>query len=265
MFRNRYPERAEIYALFDAESAAVRETDKACLDIPYGSHPRCRFDVFSAARSAPLVVFVHGGYWQSLSKERYSFVAKPLVELGYSVAVLGYPLAPDRTVAQIITDVLSGLTGIVTWLDRQSCKPGKMIVTGHSAGGHLATCAALGWNTRTPAISALIPISGIFDLEPIVDTSLNRVLGLDKVVARSSSPINQPPPAMPVTAFVGEAETKEFRSQSSRYIEHCNAIGPAPAGLINISHANHYSVLLDFLQPGSKIVDKIDDHMNQRG
>ncbi len=265
MFRERYPERGEIYARFDAESAAMRQSATTFLDVPYGQHPRCKFDLFPAAKSAPLVVFIHGGYWQSLSKDRYSFIARPLIDLDYSVAVLGYPLAPDMTVTQINANVLSGLTEIIMWLGRQNSIPGRMIVTGHSAGGHLATCAALQWSGRMPAITALMPISAIFDLEPIIHTSLNQVLGLDTAAAKASSPISQPPPTVPVIAFVGGAETEGFILQSRNYVDHCNATGSAPAKLIRIGQANHYSVLLDFLQPDSKIVGKIDDHMNLRG
>ncbi len=208
-------------------------------------------------------MFIHGGYWQSLSKDRYSFVAGPLLKFGFSVAVLGYPLAPDAAFPEIITSVLSGLSAVTALLDAENNTPNGIVVSGHSAGGHLAACAAL--RSQKSAISALVPISGIFDLEPIIETSLNGVLGLDSVAARTLSPIKQPPPAMPITAFVGGSETAEFVSQSRRFVDHCVATGSVPAEMISIDKANHYSILLDFLQQESKIARKINDLMKRRG
>lgn len=264
VFRERYPERDQIYARFDQESEALRHTAKALLDVPYGHHPRARFDLFWATRNRRLVVFIHGGYWQSHSRDRYSFVAAPLIKQGYTVAVLGYPLVPEITIAGINSWVLDGLRQINELLRSENQEPDRMIMTGHSAGGHLAACASLKWDSASQPLSALMPLSGIFDLEPIIETSVNKALCLDRATAQASSPIHQPPPPAPVVAFVGKDETRGFQRQSRNFVDHCNASNPGRAELVLIDHANHYSILLDFFQPDSKIVGKINDHMDCR-
>lgn len=264
VFRERYPERDEIYARFELESQALRHSANALLDIPYGRHPRARFDLFWGARNSQLVVFIHGGYWQGHSRDRYSFVAAPLVKLGYTVAVLGYPLAPEISIAGINSCVLEALREIGSVLRGKNHQPDQMILTGHSAGGHLATCASLEWDQSQLSIAALMPVSGVFDLEPIIETSINKVLCLDLEAAAALSPMRRPAPSVPVVAFVGNDETQGFISQSRHYVDHCNASDRGCAELVRIDRSNHYSILLDFFQPDSKILGKINDHMDLR-
>lgn len=264
VFRERYPERDQIYARVDQESAALRRSANVLLDIPYGHHPRSRFDLFWAVQSSKLVVFIHGGYWQSHSRHRYSFVAAPLVKLGYTVAILGYPLAPEISITGINTCVLDALREICSVLRRKGREPNRMIITGHSAGGHLATCASLEWGRHQPSIAALVPVSGIFDLQPIIETSLNKVLCLDQEAAAALSPMRRSPPSVPVVVFVGDDETDGFISQSRNYVDHCNASGHGRAELVRIGRSNHYSILSDFFQADSKLVGIIADHMDLR-
>lgn len=257
VFRDRFPDRGEIYHRFDKESRAVRKHIDATLDIAYGPHPRCRFDLFLGRKKAPLVVFVQGGYWQGLTKDRYSFVAAPLVQRGFNVSLLEYPLAPEARVAEINACILAGLGAMTEALAEMDSEPNAVILTGHSAGGHLATCAALDWGSRVPVICGLVPISGIFDLEPLLKTSLNAALRLDAASARERSPLRKPPVNVHTAAIVGASETKGFIRQSEQYIAHCNRLGQSKAQLVRIEGANHYSILLDFFQHDSIIVNKI--------
>ena len=257
MFRDRFPDREDIYKRFDEESLAARKHLDATLDAAYGAHLRCRFDLFRGQKNAPLVLFVHGGYWQSLSKDRYSFVAAPLLQHGFNVALPGYPLAPEFRIAGISACIRAGLEAVIDALAEDDRKPSKVILTGHSAGGHLATCAALDWGGLAPAIVGLVPISGIFDLEPLLTTSLNTALRLDAESAREVSPLRKPPVDLPTTAIVGTNETKGFVEQSERFIDHCSRLKRSKAELVRIPGANHYSILLDFFQNHSIIVNRI--------
>ncbi len=253
VFRQRYPERGAIYARFEVASAELRRREEGLLDLPYGAHPRCRFDLFPGKAGAPLVVFLHGGYWQSLSKDCYSFVAAPFLRMGMTVALLGYPLAPEATIEDIQRHVLSGLEEVFRVLDVRTEGPDAWVLTGHSAGGHLAASAACDWSDRLPRLRGLVPISGLFDLEPLIETSLNRNLRLDREGARALSPLLCRPAEVPLTAIVGAAETSGFLLQSERFLDHYLRAGRSDARLVLLPEANHYSILLDLLQPHSEI------------
>ncbi len=255
VFRQRYPERGAIYVRFDVASAALRRENQGLLELPYGANPRCRFDLFLGKAGAPLVVFIHGGYWQSLSKERYSFVAAPFLREGMNVALLGYPLAPQATIADIQGHILSGLDAVFGALAEQAHMPEAWAICGHSAGGHLAASAAQAWSARLPRLCGLVPISGLFDLEPLIETSLNETLNLDLESARALSPLLQSPAEAPLTAVVGAAETSGFLIQSERFLEHYRRSGRSDGRLVLLPEANHYSILLDFLQPHSQIAE----------
>lgn len=253
VFRQRYPERGAIYARFDVASRSIRREYQGLLDRPYGAPSRCRFDLFLGNPGAELVVFIHGGYWQSLAKERYSFVAGPFLQAGMSVALLGYPLAPEATIAEIQGHVLSGLEAVFGLLDAEARMPETWVLTGHSAGGHLAASAASAWGERLPALSGLVPISGLFDLAPLIETSLNETLELDGESAKTLSPLHWNPAEVPLTAIVGAAETSAFLIQSEQFVDHYRRSGRSDARLVLLPEANHYSILLDVLQPHSQI------------
>ncbi|MCR9136136.1 MAG: alpha/beta hydrolase [Alphaproteobacteria bacterium] len=263
VFRNHHHERDKIYARLEAESEALRRSQDALLDIPYGPHPRSRFDLFIAPTSKKIVVFIHGGYWQGHSKDRYSCVAAPMVERGYTTAIVGYPLAPEVSINTIKSCVLDALDEICLTMGRHTHRPDRVLLAGHSAGGHLATWASLAWDQNRLPVSAVIPISGIFNLVPIIETSINESLGLIPASAMALSPISYDPPAMPVVAIAGCCETEGFKTQSRDYVDHCNSSDHGSAELVWIDRANHYSILLDFFQTNSKILGKIDEYMDR--
>ena len=249
VFRDRHPERVDVYRRFDDASAAARAMLACRLDLPYGSHPRQRFDLFPGRPGAPLVVFVHGGYWQSLDKQRYSFVAAPLTARGFTVALPNYPLAPESRPEAGVESIRNCLPAILATLEQP---PAAVIATGHSAGGHLAAVLAL-----AGGVEACLPVSGIFDVEPLVETSLNVALALDQVRSRALSPISMPPAAgCRLVAMVGSDETAEFVDQSQRYVRHWQAGGGA-AELVSLAGRNHYTVLCDLLEEQSLIVGEI--------
>ncbi|MBL8584278.1 MAG: alpha/beta hydrolase [Rhizobiaceae bacterium] len=249
VFRDRYPERTEVYRRFDEASAAARQTHGCRLDIRYGPHPRETFDLFTGKSGAPLVVFVHGGYWQSLDKQRFSFVALPLVARGFAVALPNYPLAPESPPEAIVGSVTRCLPAVLGAL---GAAPSSIIATGHSAGGHLAAMLSLGH-----PVAACVPISGIFDVAPLLHTSVNAALALDAARAAAISPISRPPRrGCRLVALVGGDETAAFTAQSESYVRHWRDGGEV-AELVSLGGRNHYTVLCDLLEERSRIVAEI--------
>lgn len=210
---------------YDRMSEALRAGLPGRPDLAYGTSERQAIDlVLPDAPDPPLLVFIHGGYWHSQDRKRFAFVAGPLVEAGAAVALLGYDLAPAVRVEQIVEQVRFGLA----WLYRQGAKLGfdreRLVVAGHSAGGHLAAMAlATEWRARGlpfDLIKGVCPISGIFDLEPIRRCYLNDVLAMDEAEAARNSPIRLAPQTRcPVVVAVGGDETPAFLDQSRRYAE----------------------------------------------
>jgi arylformamidase len=170
--RRRVPDAGVIAERWKVASAAYRETAHAELDLRYGPGDRHRNDLFSADRDAPHVVYVHGGYWQSGDRKLYSFLAEGLNARGLTVAVPSYSLCPSVSVLDIVGELRGFLA--VLW-KRTRVHP---LVVGHSAGGHLtAAMLATDWRDVPDVPGELarggIAISGIFDLQPLVSTSIN--------------------------------------------------------------------------------------------
>ncbi|MCX8005079.1 MAG: alpha/beta hydrolase [Burkholderiaceae bacterium] len=208
-----------------AESAAATRRRHACLlDLPYGETAAERVDVFPArAADAPLLVFIHGGYWRSLDKGDFSWLAPPFVERGVAVALPNYGLAPATPIEDIVRQMLA----MLAWLYRHASELGfdrsRIVVAGHSAGAHLAAMlAAARWQDYAAdlppqMIHGALLVSGIFDLEPLVYAPFVNVdLRLDVARARRLSPAYLPPAsAAAVVVAVGAEESGEFRRQSA--------------------------------------------------
>ena len=259
VFRDRYPEREAVYRRFDSESSEARRTLGCLVDVAYGEGERERFDLFLGEAVGPLIVFVHGGYWQSLSKDRYSFVARGLVQKGFSVALPNYPLAPVVPLAQIVESLYRCVPAIFAALSDAGRAPPFWIVSGHSAGGHLAAMMAIAdWPARrvNVPLAGCVPISGIFDLQPLIGTSLNRVLRLDLHGAAILSPARICAHGARMAAVVGADETPSFITQSENYVRHWQACG-GRAELALLSKRNHYTILCDLTEEQSAIEGRI--------
>jgi len=219
--RARVPEHPEIFARWAREAEDYRaETLKqgsAELGLSYGDTPRQFIDLFlpAAGDTAPLAMFIHGGYWRSFDPSSYSRMARGLNGRGVAVAVVGYDLCPIVTVADIIEQIRRACIFLWQRFGR------RMLATGHSAGGHLASAmVATDWHALYPKAPAdLVPagyaISGVFDLTPLLNVSTNQDLRLDAEAARRVSPLFWPvPPGRRLDAVVGDLETSEFKRQS---------------------------------------------------
>lgn len=222
--RAAIPDHPQIFARWADQAAATRRLRAGLLDLPYGESPGERLDLFPARQdAAPLFVFIHGGYWRSLDKSDFSWIAPPFVQRNIAVALTNYGLAPATPVEEIVRQQLRALAWLYRNGDRLGFDPERIFVGGHSAGGHLTVMlmAAL-WpvfGTDLPAnlIKGGLAVSGIYDLEPLVHAPfINTDLRLDAQRARLLSPVHLPPAAdAPLITAVGGLESGEFRRQNA--------------------------------------------------
>ncbi|TMQ13681.1 MAG: alpha/beta hydrolase [Deltaproteobacteria bacterium] len=255
--RTRIAEFSSIVARWQAASAAYRPTARADLDQPYGPADRQRYDLFRAGSpAAPLLVYIHGGYWQLGGREDTAFVARAFAAAGIDIAIPSYSLCPAVSVMQIIDELRRCLA--VLW-----AATGKHpVVAGHSAGGHLtAAMLATDWR-RWPGVPADLvragcAISGVFELAPLIPTTMNRALQLDHAAARDASPMlwPPPPPGRTLIAAVGADETPEFHRQSRALTERWAAAGVA-AEYLSIAGTHHFTVVDELTRPGA-LFDRI--------
>jgi arylformamidase len=261
--RAAFPDHPDWFARWAADSAAARADLGGHLDLRYGSGPKQTLDLFPAARPRGALLFIHGGYWRALDKSDHSFVARPLVEHGTGVAVLNYDLCPDVSIARIIEECREAMA----WLTREGARHGvpveRLVVAGHSAGAHLvAMLFATDWaayGVPASAIAAGVAISGVFDLEPLVQVSFNAELGLDTGKARAASPVYLTPRVRaPLLLAAGAKETSEFIRQSWLLWERWPECHPSGRkGPLFVPERHHFSVVSDLGDPGSELVTLI--------
>ena len=222
--RDMIPEFADILASWRSRAQSARETAAGRYDLAYGSGPRERLDLFPAAEpDAPLLVFIHGGYWRSLDKDHFSWVAPPFVARGISVAVLNYDLAPAASLQTITLKVLRAIEWLYRNAGAHGADPRRLFVAGHSAGGHLGAMAMAAlwpiWDPDLPVdlVKGGILVSGLYDLAPLVQASfLNVDLKLDAHSADQLSPAWIPPACRaPLITAVGALESSEFKRQNA--------------------------------------------------
>ncbi len=233
---------------WSARSAALRDRQPAELEMAYGESPRQRFDLFRCGlKAAPLLAFIHGGWWQRNSKEVFSCMAEGPMAAGFDVAMIGYTLAPEARLTRILDEVQRALDAIV---DHQARSGGarSLILSGWSAGGHL-TAAAL----DHPAVAAGLSISGVFDLEPIRLSYINEKLRLDPEEAARLSPLHQAPSRKPLVAAYGLAELPELQRQSVEFAQRHGNID-----LLPMDGHDHFSILEEMARREGRIVRQIE-------
>lgn len=218
-------------------------------DLRYGPGARERLDFYAAGKpKAPTVMFIHGGYWQMNDKELFSFVAEGPLAHGINVAVVEYTLAPDARMDQICDEIRRSVTWLLDNLPRLGGDPAKLYVTGHSAGGHLTAIAM-----ANPKVAGGIPISGLFDLEPIRLNYLNDKLKLDEAESARNSPIRHlPKQAGPSIVTVGAAELPELVRHSAEYAQAWTAAGLKGRYMPLPGH-DHFSILEELASPDGKL------------
>lgn len=236
------PGHPEIIARWHRESSAYRAAHAGELDVIYGARPRSRVDVFPApggGRGA-LIVFIHGGYWRSFDKSMFSHVAGPANAAGHDVAVAGYSLCPEVTLADIIDE----LRQCCLFLGQRYRR--RLLVAGHSAGGHLAAAmAATDWplyGARPDLVQGCLTISGLFDLRPLLATPYNEDLRLGPATAAAASPLFWPVPyPVPLDSWVGAGESFEFLRQARSLPAAWAGLG-LPCRFEAVPGENHFSI-----------------------
>jgi arylformamidase len=261
MYNNRdlVPEHAEHFRRWAALSADVVRSQPRELDIRYGGGSNEHLDVFPGGDGAPVVVFIHGGYWRALDKRDHSFVAPAFTAAGACVVVPNYALCPEVTIPQITMQMVHALAWTFRHAARYGGDPRRITVVGHSAGGHLAAMLlACDWpvyGKDLPAnlVKNALSISGLYDLEPIMHTPfLKESLRLTAADARKASPALLPAPAQGTLYTVaGAQESEEFLRQNESIRKAWGAqrvpVCEALPGL------NHFSVLEAVAQPGHRL------------
>lgn len=250
------PDHPTYFARWDKDSAYVRSELECELDVPYGPDPRHRIDLFPAANARGTLMFIHGGYWRSLDKGMFSWLASSWVAAGVSVAVPNYRLAPHVTLEDIVEDIVAATNWLFLNGVKYSLATERVVLSGHSAGGHLtAAMFATPWGRFKfdPArIAGGVPFSGIFDFAPLLQHSYNADLKLDASCAARLSLLDKKRTlAAPLVVAAGAAESSEFQRQS-RDLAH--AWQPLAEFLL-LPGLNHFSIVDSFAERGQPLYD----------
>lgn len=270
--RAAVPDFPDIVRGWERRSDSLRRRVSFHGDLRYGKRERERLDIFPADRGdAPLHVFFHGGYWQSLGKEVFHFIAEAFTSRGIAAALVNYPLAP----AASMDEIMASCRNAMLWLHRRGgeygCDPDRIYVSGHSAGGHIvsmlmaADFPAHSHGAPMDLIKGGCAISGLFDLSPIRLSYLNDALGLDEDAARRNSPLFlSPAGGSPLIVCVGELESDEYHAQSRTFSTAWTGKGAAVTE-ITASDANHFTILDHLVEVDAPLHTSILDQMEARG
>lgn len=252
-----------ILARWKAAAAEARDTLTARRDIPYGPGEAETFDLFQPDRTntpLPLLVFIHGGYWRSLSKNEFSWVARDFVARGIKVAIVDYTLVPQVTLETLVRQNLAAIAALWKGAKGFGVDRERIVVSGHSAGGHLT---AMMLAARWPQFDAALPetvvrggvaVSGLYDMEPLRNTPyLNADLQLTLDRAAPLSPLYMTPAtSAPLVTAVGGEESDEFK-------RHNREIGMAWSHVLRedvpLPGANHFSACERFATDGERLFE----------
>ncbi|WP_245588980.1 MULTISPECIES: alpha/beta hydrolase [Actinoalloteichus] len=238
-------------------------------DLSYGTDPEQAFDYFPASRAgAPLHVFVHGGYWQELSRHDSAFPALDLVPAGAAFVALGYGLAPAHDLAEIVASVSLGIRRLCQHRSELPGTPSEVHLSGTSAGAHLVASALLdveGWRrdgldpSRDVASATLL--SGVYELEPLRHTYVNDALGLDAAAAAAHSPLLAlRSPLPPLLVALGRNETEEFGRQHREFVDRARAVGTEVTDVV-VPGRDHFDLPLDLGRRGTVVGDAVRRRM----
>jgi arylformamidase len=239
---------AALIAERNATSERLRAGLRSYLDLPYGDHDRTKIDIYPGTDAgSPCLVFVHGGYWQRNSREMFAMLVEGLAPHGWSVAILGYSLAPEAPLTQIVGEISKALD----WLAANGGSygiSGPVVLSGWSAGGHLAAMAL-----DHPRVAAGLAISGVYELAPIRDTGLNTALKLTEAEIADLSPLRLPASRKRLDIAYGTSELPALVLDSI-YLHEKRSKENAPGELLPIDGADHFTILNELRRPDGKLV-----------
>jgi arylformamidase len=249
-----YPELAKVRA---AQARKVRESAKSWLNVAYGTSAREKLDIYAADNPrGPVLVFIHGGYWRSGSKEENCNFVPTFTRRGATVAMVEYDLCPQVTVADIVRQTRASIAWVYRNIRNYGGDPAKIFISGHSAGGHLTAMAlAHDWSGEGlpgDLIKGAIATSGVYDLEMVMKISVQEQVQMTTDLARANGPLLQPPRVKcPLIVAVGGDEPFGWQQMSKDYYEYCRRNGVSAEYLVEPG-ANHYTMsehLLDESSP----------------
>lgn len=233
--------------------------------LAYGPGVKHTIDLFLPKKTKtkpPLLLFIHGGYWQELSKRESTFAAPDCLRLGIAFGALDYTLAPEASLDDIVAECRMALGWLGENGEAAGIDPERIIIAGSSAGAHLAAMTALrGEGPDGPLPGALakgaILVSGVYDLEPLIGTSINTALGLDPESAGRNSPLLQPLAGFPPSIIAwGDNETDQFKRQSRAFARALRGVR-ADFKEFEVNGRNHFDVILDLADPSAVLGEHV--------
>jgi arylformamidase len=256
------PEFPELAKVRSSQSRKVRDSAKSWLNIAYGSSPRETLDIYSADKAGgPALVYIHGGYWRSGSKEDNANFVPAFTQRGATVALVEYDLCPQVTVTDIVRQTCSSIAWVFRNIVRYGANPSKLYISGHSAGGHLTAMAlAHDWQKEslpTDFIKGAVAMSGVHDLDMVMHISANEQIQMTAEVAEQNSPFRHPPRVdCPLLVAVGSVEPEGWKQMSKDYFAFCKQLG-LKSEYLEVPGANHYTMSEHLGNPKSPLAQAI--------
>jgi arylformamidase len=264
LYNNRLlvPECMDILQRWTQDSAAVRQSADCKLDVAYGLGDKEKLDVYPCATSskpAPVLIFIHGGYWRSLDKADQSFLAPAFTKEGSCVVIPNYSLCPAVTVSDIVLQLVKAVAWVYKNIDKYGGDPKRITVAGHSAGGHLVamllSCLWRKFDTTLPndVVKNALSISGLFEMEtPMHSPYLQDSLHLTPAEVKRISPAwMQAPKQGQLYSVVGGDESPEFL-RHNQLIQDAWGSQAVPVSE-RLAGLNHFTVLESLCQPESRL------------
>lgn len=254
----RRPHWPATIAGFEAASAEIAARPGFVGDVGFGPHPRRRFDWYPAeGEPRATLAYFHPGYWQMRDRTLFRCLMPVFAALGLDVAMVGYPLCPEVSLAELTEAARASVPALRDFSRERRGRALPIVAAGHSAGGHLAVELGItDWSARdipSPPIAAVVALSGVYDLEPLVATTLNAALRLDAASARAASPVHRVGSrGCPALFAVGGAETDAFVAQNAAMAEAWRAAGHA-AEIFVSDGDDHFSLIERLRDPASPL------------
>ena len=243
----------------DYSKSVLDNPQNATLNISYCDKDSQSYDFFGATANdtGHLHIYIHGGYWQELSKQESCFMVPQLQSDGINVAVVDYTLAPQVSISEILNECENAIAHIYAQANSLGFDTNKITISGSSAGGHLSTCLGLvdwrKYNMPQDVIKGIISVSGIYDITPIKHTYINDALNLNDDEIKNLSPLlKEKVPSCPMVIAWGDIETSEFKRQSNDYIQKLSNLGNTPV-VIEVPQKNHFNVIMDIGKKGTAL------------
>jgi len=262
--REKWPEHVDIIARWERDSRAVRDAYPHHRNLSYGASPLETFDVFMPEIDRPpLFVFIHGGYWQTLDKDAFTYLVPAFLKAGIGFANLNYELAPAVSLGRICEEIAAATDRLFAEADELRFDSERVVLAGHSAGGHLAVAEIVRERLANPAdpsrYRAVVSVSGIYDLAPIGRSYQQAVLSLSRDEIARLSPLRRAPADAPrLLLAVGAEETPEFLRQQAALETHWQALD-LPVEATTLPQRNHFDVVDALAEPDHPLQGRVFD------